>query len=67
VLVSRTQDDEVNDFRRQVEDDVRVAVDDTHCVTISVARTRHAAREDDESITAHISNGDRKPALTTVP
>ena len=45
VLVGGTQDDEVDDCGREVEDDVRVGVDDADRVTVAVAGARHAARQ----------------------
>jgi len=45
VLVGGTEDDEVDDCGREVEDDVRVGVDDADRVTVAVAGARHAARQ----------------------
>ena len=56
LLVRWTQDHEVDNWRRQVKDNVSVAAYHAHRVTISVACTRHPSREDHKRIAAITGN-----------
>lgn len=55
VFIGRAENDEVDNRRRQVEDDVRrITMNDAHSVSIAVAGARHPAGEHQVRIAANI-------------